>query len=66
MSTPKQIMARKKNWFIMKTAGMITEISRVYSLCINSKVRRRAIIANKAIKDLQKAIIDSKTEDWNG
>lgn len=66
MRTKKQKQATWKNWFIMKTAGMITEINKVYFSCINSKVRRKAIIANKAIKDLQKAFIDSKTEDWNG
>lgn len=66
MSTPKQIKARKRNWFIMKTTGMITEINKVYFSCINSEVRRKAIIANKAIKALRKAFIDSKTEDWNG
>lgn len=66
MSTLKQIKARRRNWFIMKTTGMITEINKVYFSCVNSKVRRKAIIANKAIKDLQKAFIDSKTEDWNG
>lgn len=66
MSTPKQIMTRRRNWFIMKTAGMITEINRTYLFCSNPQVREKACDANKAIKALQKAFIDSKTEDWNG
>lgn len=66
MSTPKQIKARKRNWFIMKTAGIITEINRVYLFCNNPQVREKACDANKAIKALQKTFIDSKIEDWNG
>ena len=54
-----------ENWFIMKTAGMITEINRIYWFCNNPQVREKACNANKAIKALQKAFIDSKTEDWN-
>lgn len=66
MSTPKQIMVRRRNWFIMKTAGMITEINRACLFCSNPQVREKACDANKAIKALQKTIIDSKTEDWDG
>lgn len=66
MRTKKQKQATWRNWFIMKTAGMITEINRIYWFCNNPQVREKACNANKAIKALQKALIDSKTEDWNG
>lgn len=66
MRTKKQKQAAWRNWFIMKTAGMITGINRIYWFCNNPQVREKACNANKAIKALQKAFINSKTEDWNG
>lgn len=66
MRTKKQKQSTWRNWFIMKTAGMITEINRTYLFCNNPQVREKACDANKAIKALQEVLIDSKTEDWNG
>ena len=65
MRTKKQKQAAWRNWFIMKTAGMITEINRIYLFCNNPQVREKACDANKAIKALQKEFIDSKTKYWN-
>lgn len=66
MKTKKQKQATWRNWFIMKTVGIITELYRIHKFCSDSSVREESIHAINAIKDLQKAIKNSKTEDWDG
>ena len=64
MNTPKQIKARKRNWSLMKLAGMVTETSRISWFCNNTNVIKKAITTIKALKELQEAVINSTTNDW--
>lgn len=65
MRTKKQKQATWRNWFILKTTGIITELYRIARFCDNSMVKEKALYAIGAIHDLQTEIQKSKVEDWN-
>lgn len=59
-----QRRAVKRNWHLMKTAGFITELNRMQWFTNSVNIRTKCDNAINAIRELQKEIQDSKTEEW--
>lgn len=59
-----QRRAVKRNWHLMKTAGFITELSRIQWFTNSTNIKEKCDKAIKAIQELQKEIQDSKTNEW--